>query len=298
MIISKKALQRIKDVIDNNYKSLLVTTLGTKTLSEAEIARLKDAGFNAEDKDSLLSLIYYNSVLNDLGTTMGPISIEEMQRQQKAKPKGTLFTTAEEHLNENLAQLIEQLKAKVQAGIEGTIRDYNLAYRNDALQNLTRPEEMDKLVMESTVGGLKRALRDYSGDVLKDWRRIAVTETANAIGLGSVDRVVTQNKDKDLEEIYVFRIPVNDAALCSFCRKFYLDADQSPAVYRLSTLLSNGTNYGKKKHDWKPVATVTHANDRETGIIELKPGWKVLPEGKMEFIGKDVWQEYIQKKLR
>lgn len=298
MIISKSALEKIRRIIDKNYRSLMVNILGARVFSEEELARLKDLGLDVEDKDSLLSLIYYNNVLNDLSSTIGPTSISEMLAQQKDRPEGEAHSAAEEHINENFKQLLEKAKASSQAGIEGIIREYNLSYRNNALQNLERPDELDKLVMQSSVGGLKQALRDYSHDAERDWDRVAITETANAVGMGSVDRVVINNRDKDLGEVYVYRIPVNDAALCKFCRRFYLDGDQSPAVYRMSTLLNNGTNYGRKKDEWKPVATATHPHDRESGILELRPGWKVLPEGRLEFIGQNAWEDYIKDKVR
>lgn len=298
MMISKKALEKIRKIIDRNYKSLLVNVVGTRVFTEDELRRLKDLGLDTEDKDSLLSLVYYNNVLNDLISTSGPTSIDEMLAQQKGTPTGKAHKAAEEHINENFIQAVEKLKASSQAGIEGIIRDYNLTYRNNSLQNLDRPDEMDKLVMQSSVGGLKQTLRDYTQDANRDWQRVAVTETANAMGIGSVDRVVMQNKDKDLEEVYVYRIPVNDAALCKYCRRFYLDADGTPAVYRMSTLLNNGTNYGRKPVDWKPVAGATHPNDRESGVLELRPGWHVIPGGRLEFIGLDAWKDYIKKKLR
>jgi hypothetical protein len=298
MMISKRALEKIRAAVDKGYKSLLINVVGNRVFSEEELRRLKALGLDTENSDSLLSLIYYNNVLNDMASVTGPGSVEEMLAQQKNRPKGPAHAAAEEHLNETFAQLVEKLKASTQASIEGVVRDYNLAYRNNALQNLSRPGEMDRLVKQSSVGGLKQALRDLSHDADRDWQRVAVTETANALGMGSVDRVVVQNKDKDLDEVYVYRIPVNDAALCKYCRKFYLDSDGTPAVYQMSTLLKNGTNYGRKPAEWKPVAGATHPNDRESGVLELRPGWKVTAGGKLEFIGQDAWRSYIQKKLR
>jgi hypothetical protein len=279
-MISKTALDKIRKIIEKNYRSLLLSIIGSKA------------------KDSLLSKIYFHNILNDVNSTTAPTSIAEMTAQQKTVPKSGIHDVAIEHLNENFEQLVEKLKASTQAGMEGIIREYNMANRNDSLQNQDRSEAIGKLMMQSSVGGLKTQLRDYFQDGNRDWKRVAVTETANAIGMGAIDRVLTQNKEQDLSEIYVYRIPVVDDALCKFCRSFYLDPDGTPAVYRLSTLLSNGSNYGKKPHDWKPVAVATHPGDRETGIIQLNQGWKILAGGKLEFIGKEAWLSYIEKKVR
>lgn len=298
MIISKIALEKIKKIIENRYHSLLVSLVGRTVLSEDELTALKRAGYSVDNHDSLLSLIYYNNILNDLTSTTGPITVDEMKAQQRVVPMGPNHVAAEEHLNENFAQAVEKIKASVQASIEGIIREYNFTFRNNILQNPERAEAIEGLIKQSTVAGLKNALRDYSGDAARDWTRVAITETANALGLGSIDRVVTANKDEDLSQVYVYRIPVNDAALCKHCRRFYLDGDGTPAIYRLSTLLGNGTNYGKKSSEWKAVAGATHPNDRESGVMELRPGWRVAPGGKLEFIGRDSWRDYVSKKLR
>lgn len=298
MLISKTALEKIKNIIERNYHSLLVSVVGPHVLSEEEIRVLKNAGYAVPEKPSMLSLIYYNNVLNDLVSTTGPLTVSEMEEQQRNVPTEPHQLVAEEHLNENFAQSVEKLKASVQASIEGIVRDHNFTYRNKELQNSERVKAVEGLLRQSSIAGLKSALRDYSRDVAGDWERIAITETANALGLGSVDRVIEANKDRDLDEVYVYRIPVNDARLCKYCRKFYLDADETPAVYRLSTLLNNGSNYGKKAADWKAVATATHPRDRESGVMELRTGWKVVSGGKLEFIGREAWRDYISKKLR
>lgn len=298
MIVSKKTLEKIKKIIENNYRGLLISITGPSVLSEEELLVLKRAGYDVKDKDSLLSLIYYNNVINDLSSQMGPISILEMQKQQQAKPSDAMHRAVEEHLNENFAQVVEKLKSDVQAKTEGLIRDYNITHRNKVVQNKDRPKEIDKLVKQSSVGGLKEVLRDSLEGSEKDFERLAITETSNALGMGSVDRIVAQNKDKKHSEIYVYRIPVNDALLCKFCRKFYLDGDESPAVYRLSQILNNGSNYGKKSIDWKAVSGATHPNERCSGILELRPGWKVTPGGKVDFIGYEGWKEYISSKIR
>jgi hypothetical protein len=49
---------------------------------------------------------------------------------------------------------------------------------------------------------------------------------------------------------------------------------------------------------WRPVVGATHPQDRESGILELKPGWKVLAGGRLEYIGLARWAEYIKAKVR
>jgi len=298
MVISKEALEKIKKIVENRYNSLLLTLGGKQILSNKELEELKKMGFNVENTDSLLHLIYYHYILNTPSKLESPLSINEMKKQQMALPDNKIHKIAVEHLNENFASQVDKLKAEVQTNLESLIRNINMSFRNQALQREVKPEEFNRLLKESTIGKIKQELRAYSGDVYRNWDRIAITETSNAIGLGSADRIITQNKDKNPKDIYVYKIVVQDAALCKYCRGFFLDTDGVPSVYRLSTILSNGTNYGKKANSWKAVIGPIHPNCRESGLLELRPGWKVTTGGKLEFIGQEAWEKYIQSKVR
>jgi hypothetical protein len=167
----------------------------------------------------------------------------------------------------------------------------------NALQNPDRSDVMDDLIKESTLGKLRQKLQDTSGDGNRDWTRVAITEMSNAIGIASIDRIVTENRDADPNEVYVFRIIVNDAKTCKFCRRFYVDSDGTPKVYKLSTIINNGSNYGKKSDDWHPCVGATHPNERCSQTIELKPGWKLNAGGSVSYMGLDKWREYIFNKV-
>jgi hypothetical protein len=137
-----------------------------------------------------------------------------------------------------------------------------------------------------------------SGEAERDWGRVVRTEMSNSIGVGSTDRIISNNEGKDLSNIYVYRITKNDASLCKFCNKFYNDTDNTPRVYRLSDLLKNGSNYGKKPQDWLPNISVIHPNCRESPIMELRSGWAVKAGGGVTFIGMKEWEKYISNKVQ
>lgn len=300
MIISKEKLAKIKEIIENHYNRLAINTLGTSVFSKEELRKLKDLGIDTTKKESFLELVYHHNFINEQGKINAPVSFEEMQSQQKIpsiKPIGEAHTYAIEHLNENAKHLVDKLKNDVKSKIENIIRENNNLYKFNALMNLDRPAESDQLVKDSTIGKLKQQLRDFSKEPNRDWGRIVRTEMSNAIGAGSVDRIVSDNKTQNLDDIYVFRIIVPDTTTCKYCRKFYLDEDNTPKVYRLSTLLSNGSNYGKKPENWNPVSVATHPNERCSQIIELRPGWKVSQGGKVTFIGFEKWKSYILNKV-
>jgi hypothetical protein len=298
MVTSSKAVELIKKVIERHYRHLLVSMVGKGMLSRAQINELRNSGHVVPDKPSLMELVYFHNLLNPHGTA-GPLSVEDMHAQQsEAKPSGEEMDYAADHVNDSMRNAIEKLKQDVTARIVGYIHNNNQNFKFHQLKNGGNPADSQKLMKEATISKLKQDLRDMSGDVNRDWLRVATTEMSNAIGIGSADRIVAQNKSKPMDEVYVYRIVVNDQALCKWCRRFYLDSDGSPVVYKLSTLLGNGSNYGKKTDAWQPVVGATHPNERCSQVIELKRGWKVLPGGKQTYIGPEAWDEYILNKLR
>lgn len=290
-------MDMIKTIIDRRYKALTLSILGKQSLTRAQINELRRNGIEVPEKPSLIELAYYHSLLVPRGVS-GPTSVEDMKLHQEGnRPSGEAHDYAKEHSNESMKLNIENMKQDATTRILGLVQDNNQKFKFATMKNATQTQEVQKLLKESSVSQLKQRLRDSSGDANRNWARIAVTEVANSISMGAADRVISQNPDKSGDDIYVYKIPVNDAKLCSACRKFYLDSDGSPKLYKLSTLLSNGSNTGKPRSDWLPTVGPAHPNDRESGIIELKRGWKLLPGGKQTYIGSEGWNEYIFQKL-
>jgi hypothetical protein len=300
MVTSQSTIDLIRKIIEKHYARLVISVLGGAEMSKEELKKLRDMGVDPSNRDSFLTEVYLHNFLNSPPTKESPRTSNAMKQQQKdekLKPVGEAHDYSIENLNENIKQQINKLKTDVGSRIEGIIRENNEKYKFQALGNLTRDNFMDIIEKESSISKVKQKLKATSKQANRDWTRVAVTEISNAIGIGSVDRIVTDNKNSDLNEVYVFRIPVRDSKTCKYCRRFYLDSDGSPRLYRLSTLLAYGSNYGKKQDEWNPVIGATHPNTRTSAIIELKPGWKLTSSGDVTFIGLDKWHNYIVNKL-
>lgn len=300
MVTKQATIERIREIINKHYTRLVISTLGSKSLTKEELAEARKMGLDTSNPDSLLSMVYYHNFINNPVTPESPTSVEDMKAQQSqpgAKPKGEANDYTVESLNEKMKQYVEKMKLDVQTRVEGIIRQNNDEYKFNALRNLDRSDIADSLVKESSIGKVKQLLRDTAKDGTRDWQRVALTEMSNAIGVGSVDRIVTDNRSANMDDVFVYRVPVNDAITCKYCRRFYNDSDMSPKLYRLSTLLANGSNYNKKPETWQPVVGATHPNTRTSQIIELKPGFKLMPGGRVTYIGLDKWRDYVHEKL-
>ena len=301
MVTSQRVIDIIKKIVEKHHNRLVISALGKGLLSDDEVAQLKAAGYDTSNQESLFSLIYYHNFINNPIDKDTPISVGDMRNQQSIiglKPEGAANEYSVDSINNKVRQLIDKMQNDVATRIEGIIRENNDKYKFDALLNLERSDIADALVKESSLGKVKQLLRDSAKDGTRDWQRVALTEMSNAIGIGSVDRIVTNNRDRDLDEVYVYRVIVGDAITCKYCRRFYGDVGEAPKIYKLSTLLSNGTNYGKPTSDWKPVSGATHPNTRTSQVLELKPGFKVGPGGQVAYIGLDKWNDYIVEHLQ
>lgn len=301
MVTSRATMEKIREIVQKHYSRLVVSVLGQPALTPKELRELQDSGIDTSNMDSLMSLVYYHNFINHPIDDVAPTNISDMKAQQNVtglKPEGRAHEYTVENINDKTKQYIEKMKLDVMTRVEGIIRDNNDSYKMDALQNLERTDMLDELMKESTLGKLKQKLRDTSGDGTRDWTRIAVTEMSNAIGIASVDRIVSDNVGSDLDEVYVFRITVKDAKTCKWCRRFYDDKDGSPKLYKLSTLLDNGSNYGKKTDSWLPVVGATHPNERCSQMIELKPGFRLQTDGSVTYIGLEKWKDYILDKAQ
>lgn len=300
MVTSKSTIEKIRQIIDKHYSNLTLSLLGRDVFSQAELDALERQGVDVTSKNSLLSLVYFHNFINNPVDDQAPKNIPQMEAQQSVsgiKPEGQAPEYTVTNANDKTKQYIDKLKQDVTTRIESIIRENNDSYKMNALQNVDRESFIDDMIKESTLGNVRQKLKDTSKDATRDWTRVVLTEMSNAIGISSLDRIVNDNAGLEIEDIYVFRISVQDAKTCKYCRRFYNDTDGSPKVYRLSTILSNGSNFGKKPDDWQPVAGATHPNERCSQTIELKPGWMVTPGGKVTYIGLQKWKDYIAEKV-
>jgi len=298
MIISTQLLNKIQKIIDKHYNYLTVSLLGNSVFTPEELNNLKRMGIDTTNKESFLKSIYVHNLINNVENKTIPTTIKEMLKQQK---DNILLTNTEAYavsqLNNTFKVLLDKLKQDTITNMSNVILNEGVKHKFEVIGNPNRTPEEKEEMEDLTFSKIKSELLDSSGEVGRNFDRIVSTEMSNALGNGSIDRIVKDNKDKDFNDVYVYRISVMDGKLCPACRRLYVDSDGTPKVYRLSTLLSNGTNYGKKFSEYEAVTGATHPNCREAQPLELKQGWQVLSGGKTSFIGLEKFAEYIKTKL-
>ena len=78
---------------------------------------------------------------------------------------------------------------------------------------------------------------------------------------GEAESIIQGNSpiSDDKGDTLVYKRPASDA--CAKCKQLYLESDGvTPKIFKMSDLLSKGTNYGKRQSDWVPTLGVIHPN--------------------------------------
>jgi len=293
--MNKKLMERMQKIIEGKYAQLAFSVMGASQLTKDELKYIAKAKKRGLSNTSILTAIYKHHYINN-GDNKLPKTVKDMLNQQNnlKLPKSKAIEQAIELLNYRTKQQITKLKEDTTSRVLSILGEHQ---EKDRIESITNQNLVGELLGESSTGKVIGRLKELSKDGNRNWERVALTEIGNAIGAGAVDRIVEDNKSKDLSTVYVYRLPVNDNVTCKHCRKFYGDNGEIPKVYKLTTLIGNGSNMGKKADDWKPVSGATHPNTRTSATIELKEGY-ILTEGrKQTFVGKEKWEKWIEKHL-
>lgn len=103
-----------------------------------------------------------------------------------------------------------------------------------------------------TPGKLASRLRQHTGDLTRNWDRIARTELQAALNEG----VAVESVRVDGPQALVRRVPESTA--CANCKRLFLNSDGKPRVFTVAELVTNGTNVGRKQAEWLPTLFPVH----------------------------------------
>lgn len=297
MLVSDETLEKIRSILDLRLNALTVHTMGRDQLSTSEVKALKLAKLigSIPTNESLIEDIYLLSKVPDS-------QVKDLTASQFVAMRQSLINRLSTHEVAALKLLKQKLSVSLMrhaTTVRGVVADLVLAANSDYLNlmNMTRTALEDGLLRRQFVGRLAKELRDKTGDLYRDWRRVAITEVTNAMNTGAMDRIISDNEGKNVNDIYVYKSVVMDAALCDVCRRVYLEADGlTPKVYTMAELQANGTNIGKKKADWKATVGATHPHCRGK-LLELPTGWGfVKGSSTLKFYAKDfIWYKMKSK---
>lgn len=132
----------------------------------------------------------------------------------------------------------------------------------------------------ASVANVAADLRRATGDLVRDWDRVAASELHSARQAGYADNVRRFHGD-DAE---VFKRPMPGA--CQRCIELHIGPDGHPRIFKLSELEAAGLdNSGRKRSEWEAVVGVTHPYC-SCELVHMPTGWGFDAEGHIVPSGK------------
>lgn len=255
-------IRQIKDIISNHMEVLGQIMVGEGKPSPALIRKL---GLPKE-LTSLVTTAYKYGKLSILqGKDLSTMSASEVQNLMRK----IQLTPAQQ-------QSVEQIKLKAQTNIDSISQRITSTVMNAALQSDLQMWQAIKDVIPAAIENdtprykVIQMLREKTGDMARDWHRVAQTELWDAKCHGEVESIIKNEHPMSTKgaSTKVYVKPAWNA--CNKCKQLYLEKDGvTPRVFEISELLANGTNYGKKQADWLPTVPTLHPNCMCT--LNVKP---------------------------
>ena len=276
MLITDEIKRRIMQIIEDHFDGIMIKMIGREGLSREMIDELVNKGILSPfpEDENFVEDAYFVGKLRPVPKPP-KISLKELRGREKEVILSDVEKYAIDNIRESAGSYISKLKNMTQTHVLETMNNLNMGYRNEILSGIIRPILEEGVLKRKMTNAIASEMRDKTKDLFRNFQRIVSTELTTAVNIGSQDAIIARHPEKTSKDIYVFKVAHDDAALCDYCRKFYLNRDGTPKVYKLSELQSNGDNYGRKARDWKATISATHPNsvvDPKT-VIYTKKGW-------------------------
>lgn len=132
----------------------------------------------------------------------------------------------------------------------------------------------------------KSELHQAMADKSRDWDRVAYTELGDAQRQGQAMRLL---EDGNVDKL-VYKMPMPTA--CAQCKFLYLMPDGTPRLFKLSEMIGNGNNVGRKPHSVRggKVAEGGRQDGQETlkAVAGTVHPWCQC-QGPFRFTGYEPW---------
>lgn len=251
--LNRNQIKQITDIINNHMEVLMQLAVGDGTPSPALVKKL---GLPKEISSLITDAYKYGKLSVLKGKDLSKLSaadVEKMMRDLK--------------LSKAQQYAVDGLNAKAQLNINSLTQKITTTVISSAIQNdmnlWTTVKDVIPAAMENGTPRYQviQELREKSGDWERDWHRVAHTEMWGAKCNGEVQAIVNGESplshDKGDTKVYMRPSPM----ACNKCKQLYLERDgKTPKVFKVTDLMANGTNYGKKQADWVACVPPLHPN--------------------------------------
>lgn len=257
--------RKIQQIIQDGHLAFAVKLLGPTAIAREDYERLKRAGKIAVRQGG--SIAVAAQALGALMATKQPGEAATPEEFWRAVEENASAMSEEERdavsaIRDRIGQYIRGLGNKLDTATGHVLVDADDRKRRRALNKIKTAVEQG-LAGGETAREVAQNIRRATGDLKREWLRVAQTELHNAVEETKAVALVGTHQGDPL----VYKRPRPDA--CPFCVLLYLKPDKvTPRVFHLSELVANGTNVGRSANrpsltgaratEWKPVLGAMH----------------------------------------
>jgi len=277
MIFNQGQIHDMLSVLKRYELIFIAGQLGLDFLSQNDKDILKAAGIDLDKYKNKKGIIEHAFLFGILAEAIGDDRAKKMSYAnfKKFLASGNFIPLTEEE--EFALQTVKQRAYTDITNLGNRMRTSlsNSALRNNQQQSLL----VQKIIQKKTIKavelrlgarGLAADLANTSKDWEVDWLRIAYYLTHEAYNSGRAQSILKQYGSD--AEVYFDVFP----GACHKCKELFLtdpeNPDSIPIVYKLSDIIANGNNIGRKVADWLPTISPIHPYCRCI-INHKKPGF-------------------------
>jgi len=267
MLTSTTILKRIDDIVEKAYLDFTFDIIGADFFSDEQKRQIESLGLIIGRKP-LIELLYILVRQRPHEGYKKDATLTELLDQVALSGVLPIITDAQrysiEHAKASINKSIEDTKTLIKKKLTQKILDANQEYKQHVIVNrlTSLPQQIE--YKNKFLAPLLLSVGAILALAHKNFVRAFTTDLTDSINDATVDAATTSAmiSRTAVEEIKVYKTVMNDAKLCNWCHKFYLNKDGSPKIFALTELQENGVNDPAKKSSWKPVIGATHPRCR------------------------------------
>lgn len=240
-LLTDRQKRVISQFITDHHLSLVAELCGKDAIPASDYERLRKSGMIKRLPDVPMDIVTAAHLLGAIvgdskdASKLTPETFWEMARNSDLVTN--IEHEAVELAKEKIATLIQSAGARV-------LHQFKLSAH--AVDDSARKQKMLGVVAEGlahkkSITQMANAMQKATNEASRSWMRDVHTEVHNLIEEGKAIALV---KHAPNEDPFVYKLPHADA--CPYCKLLYLKPNGTPRVFRLSVLVSNGSNVGRK----------------------------------------------------
>ncbi len=255
-LLTDEQLHAIREIIRRHHQAFVVNTIGIDAVPPEVLKELTDAGLINPEVTSIQDAYQFGQALA-AGTNpaVANMKLDEFKRWLRVNP--IPLTTQERRsvqiAQHRAAQYAVGLGNRIDTSVGERIVQADRALAMQ-IRDTIKTKTAENIARRETVKALASDLKWETKDWGRDWDRIAVTEKHTAMQQGVADNYANEHGP----DVLVAKRPLPGA--CKHCLRLHLGSDGQPRIFPLSLLEANGSNYGRKAADWRPVVGSVHPN--------------------------------------